>query len=138
MTDHADLLGLHLTTALDEIATALVGGFDLGDVTLIVKKSMEVADLITEGTGEEKAAFAKRFAHELLREQLGSCGPKLSALIEAVDIPFMPEAMERAVVDPILKAWAPVVLRAALDEILPGIFDLVVAATRGEVSVNKA
>jgi len=126
-----------LEITLDEIALAVSDGVDVEDVALIVRKSMEVAEQLGDVPGADKSKFALDFASNLIDKFFVAATPALERAIEAIDIPFLPEAVEAATVDPLLKAWAPGLLRAAIKASLPSLFDLVVSATRGELDVNK-
>lgn len=129
-------LDAQLSKVLDEIAEAVHDGVDVEDVALVVRKSMEVAEKLDDVSGADKSAFAETLAAALLDRFLAQCTPALAQLIEEIDVPFLPEAVERATIDPLLRAWTPTLLRAVLRRALPSLFTLVVDATRGELAVN--
>ncbi len=134
MTDRLDE---QVELVLDEIAVAVADGVDVEDIPLLVSKSMEVAERLGDVPGHEKAQFAEAFASALFDRFFSSCTPRLAELIEELDVPLLPEWAERITVDPILKAWAPSLLRAALRRALPSLFTLVVDATRGNLAINN-
>lgn len=126
-----------LDLALNEIALAVSDGVDVEDIALLIRKGMEVAEQLGDVPGSEKAAFAQDFVGNLIDRFFKEATPALERAIEAIDIPFLPEAVERATVDPLLKAWAPGLMREAIKASLPSLFELVVSASRGRVEVNK-
>ena len=124
--------------SLERMAVALADGFDMSDVAVIVREAMETVEALGEEvSGESKREYAELLAGRLLDRFFDTCTPKLEAAIEAIDIPFIPEAIERVTVDPLLKAALPKVLRPLLRAMLPALFDLVASATKGELAVNQ-
>jgi len=132
MTDFTD----KLNAALDEIAAAVNGGVDLSDLPLIAAKSMEVAEQLDDVTGEEKARFANDFACELIDRFLVDATPELVALVQSIDVPFLPEAIERVTFDPVVLKWAPLVVRAVVKLMLPALFALVISAAKGKLALT--
>lgn len=131
-----DDMGTKVEASLDRIAGALADGWDVSDLALVVRESMEVAEHLEHANGAAKQQFATEFASALLDQFLASCTPKLDKLIEEIDVPFLPEAIERVTVDPILKKWAPLLIQRVAEKALPSLFTLVVDASRGKISVN--
>ena len=125
-----------LEQALDEIAKAVKGGVDAKDLALICEQSMIAAEELGKVDGDEKAAFALEFATGLVEEYFTKATPELEAAIEAFDFPYVPEGVEKAVLDPVVKAAAPHVLRWLIKQSLPAFFSLVVRGTRGELAIN--
>ncbi len=126
-----------LNRTLDEISETVAGGIDLHDLPILVAKSMEVAEELGDVPGKEKAAFAHRFASDLVDRFLTESTPELVALVRAIDVPLLPEWAEQATIDPIILNYAPLVLRAAVKLMLPAMFKLVASAAKGKLQINR-
>lgn len=122
--------------ATAETAEVLADGLQPHDIAILVRNGAELADAYEELDGSEKKAFAVAYATELLTEHLTSDNPNLVACIKKLDLPG-PEFIEAAVWDPLLIKVVPDLLRPIIIDALPGLFDLVVGATRGELKVNR-
>lgn len=129
----SDSIQTKLEQSLERITRAVADGLDLEDLPVLVEESMRVAEQLDDVPGEQKGEFAKSFALALFDKFFASGSPRLNELIEAIDVPLLPEAVERVTIDPILKAWAPSLLRSALAELLPRLFTLVADASHGRV-----
>ena len=57
--------------------------------------------------------------------------------IADLDIPWVPEGVEAKVIDPLIAAYAPDLLRHFTKLALPSLIDLVISASRGELKVNQ-
>lgn len=123
--------------AITETAEALSDGLDLKDIGVLIRNGIEVADELDELTGEEKKELAKRYVAELLDQGLAAITPELEKCIEALDIPFLPEALERITVDPLLCKVLPSLLRPIIKDAVPGLVDVIVNASKGSVRVNS-
>ena len=126
-----------LNEALDSIASAVVGGFKVSDLPLVVAESMKVAEELGDVPGEKKREFAMSFASELIDRFLSDATPDLIELVRAIDVPLLPDWIEEATIDPIILKYAPLVVRAAVKLLLPGLFDLVALAAKGGLLINR-
>jgi len=127
-----------LLDSMNEAKSLLAeGGFDLGDLPHLIRLSAEAAESFKDLDRIEKRAIAETFAGDLIDELLVEATPKVIELIQSIDIPFLPEAIERVTFDPFAIKWSPLLIRAAVKLLLPGFFDLIVSASKGEVAINR-
>ena len=122
--------------AIQESAEVLVDGLQPGDISILVRNGVELADNYAELSGERKREFAVTYASALIDEHLTADNPHLQRCVRELDLPG-PDWIEAAVWDPLLIRIAPDLLRPIIKEALPRLFDLVVDATRGRVAVNR-
>lgn len=116
--------------AIDDLAHVFNGGFDFKDLRLVVLKAVQVAELLQDVAGEDKREFAAEFAAQLLEKHLDECPKQVAELIQAIDIPYLPEALERTLVDPVLERMAAQLVRELVLASLPGLCDLVVSMSK--------
>lgn len=125
-----------IAQAVEETTAALADGLDVGDVALLVKNGVEIAERLDDVPPEKKRELALSYASELLDEFWSSATPAMRKGIAELDIPWVPEGVEAAIIDPVVAAYAPTLLKHFVKLALPSIVDLVITASRGGVQVN--
>ncbi len=123
--------------AIDRTSKALADGFDAGDVAVLVREAVEVAEGLDGLTGQEKRAIAIGFVYSLLDQFFESATPQIEKLVADVDWPLLPDSVEAAVVDPWVRKIAVPYARDLIKLAVPSMIDLVVEATAGRVKVNE-
>jgi hypothetical protein len=101
-------------------------GFSWEDIPDVVRVGTEVVETIGGMTGEQKKAAVLATIRPIYEE-------KLKGLLDKHDMPWVPAALERSIVDPMLlqtSLWA-------FDQIVPSLIDLVVDASKGKLNLNK-
>jgi hypothetical protein len=127
-----------INKAIAETTEALADGIGVADIALLVKNGVEIAEQLDDVPGPKKRELALAYAGELLDEFWGKATPAMLEGIAKIDIPWVPEGVEAAVIDPLIAAYAPDLLRHFAKLALPSLIDLVISATRGEIKVNQA
>lgn len=123
-----------LEQALDEIARAVQGGVDAKDLALICEKAMVAAEELGK---VDKRGEALKFATALVDEHFAQASPELEQAIRDYDFPYVPEGIEASILDPVVIACAPHIVKWVIIQALPSVFDLVVRGTRGGLLVNS-
>lgn len=127
-----------LDKAIEETTEALSDGLDASDIATLIRNGIEIAERLDEVSGEEKGAAALAYASDLIDKFWDRATPAMEAAIKAIDIPYIPEGIEEAFIDPILAKAAPPILKHFVKLALPSMVELVVEASKGGVSVNAA
>ena len=126
----------HIDRAIEETTAALADGLDVSDLAVLVRNGVEIADQLDDVPGPKKRELALSYASELLDEFWTQATPKMQEAITAIDIPWVPEGIEAALVDPLLARYLPELLKGFAKQSLPAFVDLVIDASRGGVQVN--
>ena len=123
--------------AIAKVHAALADGFDAGDVSVLVRESVEFAEAMGGMSGPQKRELAIAFTCDLIDKFFHSGTPRIEQLVEAIDWPLLPDAIEAAVIDPWVKKLAVPYAKGLLKSVVPSLVDLVVDAAKGKVNVNK-
>jgi hypothetical protein len=123
--------------AIGKTAEALADGFDVPDLHVLVREAVECAEALDDLDGPAKRRCAIEFASELVDTFFTVSTPTIEKLVENVDWPLLPEAVERAVIDPWVRKLAVPYARDLIKTAIPYLVDLVVDATKGAVKVNE-
>ena len=126
----------HIDRAIEETTAALADGLDVSDLAVLVRNGVEIADQLDDIPGEKKRELALSYAGELLDDFWAQATPKMQEAIAAIDIPWVPEGIEAAVVDPLIAKYAPELVKHFAKQALPSFVDLVIDASKGGVQVN--
>lgn len=110
----AEFTEARVTEAVENIKSAFADGFQLEDVSILLKEVTAFAELFNLRS-EEKKALALRVAERVLAE---------------TDIPVLPDKLS-------LPFVGEVGADALIMRFLPKLIDLVVSATKGELPVNS-
>ncbi|KKM19883.1 hypothetical protein LCGC14_1651110 [marine sediment metagenome] len=103
-----------LDAAITKVAETLSDGFDpSADVAVLIREAVEIAEAFGDLDGTEKKALALAFLGRVIDECFEAATPAIEEMVEALDLPG-PEALERVLWDPLLKAVAPKLLKPAL------------------------
>ena len=124
-----------LEAAITRIADAVRDSFDVEDVAVIVRESVEVAEAFGDLDGTEKKALALALGERLVDEFFDRATPSLERMVVSLDLPG-PEWLERTLWDPALKLVAPKLLKPALKASLPALVELVISAHNGALKLN--
>lgn len=124
-----------LEAAIERVAIALKDKFDVGDIAVILREAVEIAEAFDDLQPTEKKALALAFMERLIDRFFEDTTPAIDKLIEDLDLPG-PEWIEKVVWDPLLKSIAPKLLKPALKKSLPALVDLLVSAHNGELKLN--
>jgi hypothetical protein len=101
-------------------------GLGWNDIPDVIRVGTEVAEGLGGLTGVQKKEAVIATIRPIYEE-------RVSTLLLQHDIPWVPAAIERALVDPAITKtclWA-------FDQIVPPLIDLIVKASRGELRLNK-
>lgn len=123
--------------AIAKTQAALADGFDAADVAVLVREAVEAAEALDDLAGTEKRQFAIEFVCGLVDKFFASATPQIEELVERIDWPLLPDAIEESVIDPWVKKLAVPYARDLLKLSIPSMVDLVVDATKGAVDVNR-
>ena len=126
-----------LDAAIDSAALALKDGLTFDDIPKLIRSGVEVAETFDGLTGAEKRDLVQRYVAELVGFALED-SPQLAEWVANLDIPYVPEGVEAVVVDPLIRAVLPPVLRPILLSLVPGVVEAVLDASKGGVQVNTA
>lgn len=122
---------------IERIATMAGGGsLDFAELGTLVRHVVEIAEEFAV-PGPKKRELALGLLDRLVDRFFSAATPTLERWIEDLDVPFLPESIERVTIDPVLLAWAPELVRPLLKSAMPALVDLVVDATKGAVKVNE-
>lgn len=127
-----------LDKAIDETTEALADGLDASDIATLIRNGIEIAERLDEVSGEEKGAAALAYASDLIDKFWDPATPAMVAAIKAIDIPYVPEGIEEALIDPLLAKATPPILKHFVKLALPSMVELVVEASKGGVQVNAS
>ena len=122
--------------AIAKTAEALADGFDASDVSVLVREAVETAEALDDLEGPAKRTLAIEFACGLVDRFFHKATPEIEALVERVDWPLLPDAIEAAVIDPWVKKLAVPYARDLIKLAIPSMVDLVVDAAKGKIRVN--
>ena len=136
MTDQDPAEAL-IDKAIAETTEALADGLDVADIALLVKNGVEIAEQLDDVPSERKRELALAYAGELLDEFWGKATPAMRQGIADLDIPWVPEGVEVAIIDPIIAAYAPTMLKHFTKLALPSLVDLVISASKGELKLGE-
>lgn len=119
--------------AIRDSAAALADGFQVADLSTLLKDAVELADTCDELSGSEKRALAIKYVEALIDRVSGD---SVEQWVRDLDLPG-PEWVEEKLWDPLLIKVAVPLVRRGLKSVVPSLIDLVVDATKGTLNVNR-